>query len=469
VLEMKFKLPIAMLVAVLLLTTIVVAISPTAIASSPTGEGGLVTGLVVDSSGVPIADAMVMLSNNMSTMDGSGMLGLMAMTDGSGTFVFQNVTAGLNNLDVSKNGYQDTTQIVTAVSGQTSNTGPVVLEKTSSSGEHGIIVGFVEDQSGLPVPEVMVMLSNNMSTMDGSGMLGLMAMTDRNGTFVFQNVTAGVYNLSFSESSHEAVTIGNVNVIAGQTTSIGIVVMKKTVTANSPTGGDVALNSAISVTFSEALNESSVKVLVSGVNGTLTWSGSTATFTPSSLLAYATTYSVIVSGDDQEGNPVIYTWSFTTIKDEGIVIGFVQDSNAHPIADAMVVLSNNMSTVDGSGMLGLVAMTDGSGTFSFHNVTAGSYHVSATVGGYDATSRNVNVTAGQTTYTGELDLVKKSSGTDWVPIIVILAVIAIAALLLAVFLIGRRKGEPTTPEKTDETIATVEENEETQEEKNNLP
>jgi Carboxypeptidase regulatory-like domain/Bacterial Ig-like domain len=465
VLEMKFKLPIVMLVAVLLLTTVVVAISPTAIASSPTGEGSLVTGLVVDSSDVPIADAMVMLSNNTSTMDGGGMLGSMAMTDGNGTFVFQNVTAGSYNLDVSKDGYQDTSQNVSTASGQTTNTGVVLLEKSSSTGDHGIIVGFVKDQSGLPVPNVMVMLSNNMSTMDGSGMLGLMAMTDGNGTFVFQNMTNGVYNLSFSESSHDAVAIGNVNVLAGQTTSIGIVVMKKTVTANSPTGEDVALNTAISVSFSEALNESSVKVLVSGVNGTLTWSGNTGTFTPSSLLAYATRYSVIVGGNDQEGNAVIYTWSFTTIKDEGIVIGFVQDSNAHPIADAMVMLSNNLSTVDSSGMLGSMAMTDGNGTFSFHNVTAGSYHVSATVDGYDAVSRTVNVTAGQTTYTGELDLVKKSSGTDWVPIIVIAAVIGFAALLLAVFLIGRKKGEPSTPEKTDETIETAEGNKETQEEK----
>ena len=90
--------------------------------------------------------------------------------------------------------------------------------------------------------------------------------------------------------------------------------------ANNATG--VAVNTAITATFSEALDAATITVstftLDNGVTGTVTYDATNmiATFTPSSNLAYSTTYtSTITTGvKDSAGNAMAsnYTWSFTT-------------------------------------------------------------------------------------------------------------------------------------------------------------
>ena len=75
------------------------------------------------------------------------------------------------------------------------------------------------------------------------------------------------------------------------------------VTRHTPTGVSVARDHAITVSFSEAMNESSVNIVVNGVSGTIAWVGNNATFTPSSILAYGTNYTVDVTGKDQLAMP----------------------------------------------------------------------------------------------------------------------------------------------------------------------
>ena len=98
-----------------------------------------------------------------------------------------------------------------------------------------------------------------------------------------------------------------------------------TVISTSPPDGatGVAVNTPITVTFSEAMNSSSITtstfILSSGVTGTVSYSGNTATFTPSSSLSYATTYTATITNGvmDISGNVMTsnYTWSFTTTAD----------------------------------------------------------------------------------------------------------------------------------------------------------
>lgn len=87
--------------------------------------------------------------------------------------------------------------------------------------------------------------------------------------------------------------------------------------ANNATG--VAVNSAITATFSETMDASTITTgtfYVGGVSGTVTYNGTTATFTPSSNLSYDTAYTATVTNGakDAAGNAVAsnYTWSFTT-------------------------------------------------------------------------------------------------------------------------------------------------------------
>jgi len=85
----------------------------------------------------------------------------------------------------------------------------------------------------------------------------------------------------------------------------------------------VAVNAAISVTFSEAMDPLTVtaptftvKAGLTPVSGTVNYSGTTATFTPTDNLAYSTSYTATVTtlAKDLAGNALAsnYVWSFTT-------------------------------------------------------------------------------------------------------------------------------------------------------------
>lgn len=103
----------------------------------------------------------------------------------------------------------------------------------------------------------------------------------------------------------------------GGTTDTTRPTVSQTSPANGATG--VAINSAVSLTFSEAVDPSSVTsstFQVAGVSGTVSLNGTTATFTPSSNLSNNTTYNVTLTTGikDAAGNTMAanYTCSFTT-------------------------------------------------------------------------------------------------------------------------------------------------------------
>ena len=98
-----------------------------------------------------------------------------------------------------------------------------------------------------------------------------------------------------------------------------------TVSSTSPAGGadNVSICTVVSVTFSEQMDASTVNdtnftVAVGGVPvaGTVSYSGTTATFTPTDPLDLSTTYTATVSTavTDKAGNALAldYGWTFTT-------------------------------------------------------------------------------------------------------------------------------------------------------------
>ncbi|MGP8080666.1 MAG: Ig-like domain-containing protein [Dehalococcoidales bacterium] len=89
----------------------------------------------------------------------------------------------------------------------------------------------------------------------------------------------------------------------------------------SPASGatGVSVNTAISVTFSEAIDPTTLVFTLgqgnSMIMGTLTYSTdlTMVTFTPGAALTSNMTYNVTVAGWDLAGNgPATQTWSFTT-------------------------------------------------------------------------------------------------------------------------------------------------------------
>ena len=99
-----------------------------------------------------------------------------------------------------------------------------------------------------------------------------------------------------------------------------------TVSSTSPANGaaSVAINSAITATFSEAMQSSTINTdtfTVSDgsntISGTISYNDTTTTFTPSGSLSNSTTYTARITTEarDSAGNTMAsdYTWSFTTV------------------------------------------------------------------------------------------------------------------------------------------------------------
>ena len=95
-----------------------------------------------------------------------------------------------------------------------------------------------------------------------------------------------------------------------------------TITSKSPDGADIPIDTMITVTFDEAMNQSSTEAAFSintTVSGTFTWNGNTMSFDPDPDLNEETTYTVTIStqAEDLAGNALENpcTWEFTTVTD----------------------------------------------------------------------------------------------------------------------------------------------------------
>jgi methionine-rich copper-binding protein CopC len=175
------------------------------------------------------------------------------------------------------------------------------------------------------------------------------------------------------------------NYIFSFTTTAGADVTPPTIIssdpANSATG--VAITKVINVSFSEGLNATTVnsttftmKQGTTAITGNVTYSGSTASFTPSASLAYNTTYTgTITTGvKDVAGNALAsnYTFSFTTNATPDLtpptVVSTSPASNATGVATSQVI-----------GITFSEAMTASSITTSTFTLKAGTTVVAGTI------------------------------------------------------------------------------------------
>jgi hypothetical protein len=137
----------------------------------------------------------------------------------------------------------------------------------------------------------------------------------------------GTVSYSVSENTGAKRRTGTMT-IAGQTFTVTQEGLPPTITGRSPASGaaDVAVSIPVTATFSETMSASSIHsssfTLSQGgspVSGAVTYdSGSlTATFTPSSNLAYSKTYTVAITTGVQDSEGVALapssSWSFTTV------------------------------------------------------------------------------------------------------------------------------------------------------------
>jgi len=141
-------------------------------------------------------------------------------------------------------------------------------------------------------------------------------------TFTTAALSDGAYTVYVRAT--DAATIPNTTVEANYATdSFTVDTTPPTVVSTLPTADatGVAVSTAVSVTFSEAMDAATITTgsfTLDGVSGSVTYESGTytATFTPDANLAESTTYTATLSTaiTDAAGNPLAsaYPWSFTT-------------------------------------------------------------------------------------------------------------------------------------------------------------
>jgi len=175
------------------------------------------------------------------------------------------------------------------------------------------------------------------------------------------------------------------------------------------------------------MNQTSVTIVVEGVEGSVDWSGNTATLTLSGRLAYGTTYNVTASGKDLAGNTMTTNWTFSTLS-VGSIVGVLLDDKGDPMAEILVQLSGGDS-----------ATTDSQGNFRFDQLLVGNYTLTVEVEGYEPLTMNVTVEADGTTDLGDIVLVSTDAGSDegafpWLMLIIGLGIVAAVAVVAVVYL-----------------------------------
>jgi hypothetical protein len=208
------------------------------------------------------------------------------------------------------------------------------------------------------------------------------------------------------------------------TVSIVIDTMAPTITSKSPLGTGVPINATVAMTFSEAMDESSV--LVTGVTGTISWSERTLSLDPAANLAYGSTYVIAIAGHDLAGNQIAYSWEFTAIGMSKIT-GKVLDDAGKPIVGANITLDTGESV-----------LTNETGAFEF-NVAPGNYTLTVWQDGIEVDHLDFLVSSGTDVDLEAIVLGTSSNNLDVLIIGAVMAAIAGSVLMAVLFARRRRK------------------------------
>ncbi len=180
---------------------------------------------------------------------------------------------------------------------------------------------------------------------------------------------------------------------------------------NNATG--VTHNKVIVANFSESMNPTTINSLTfllkqgtTAVSGTVSYSGVSATFTPSVNLLPSTTYNATITtgAQDLSGNAITtnYVWSFTTGTTPPTVVSTDPINNATGVSLNKVIVANFSTAMNASTINSLTYMlkqgtTAVAGTVSYSGVSA-SFTPSANL--LPSTTYNATITTGAQDVTG---------------------------------------------------------------------
>jgi parallel beta-helix repeat protein len=201
------------------------------------------------------------------------------------------------------------------------------------------------------------------------------------------------------------------------------------IVAYAPEGLDAEQGDAISITFSEDMNISSVVVMVNNAHANGSWND--RTFVLGLSLEYETEYAVTVTGQDLSGNEMPeFIWSFRVEDRNATITGRVIDEDGNPLEGVVVIIggARTNTTVDGYFSL---------------EVPPGNYSIGFLKDDYTARPLTVEVLPGEDHNIGDIEMVYDdpgaSSGLSSFNGYVVLAIIILIAAGLGGLWFWRRK------------------------------
>ena len=233
----------------------------------------------------------------------------------------------------------------------------------------------------------------NAATISGTTFLLMQGTTTITGTVTYSGTTAyfvpsspllanTVYTATITTGAQDLAGNGLVsNYVWSFTTGVTDAIAPTVVSTDpAPNATGVALNKVISATFSEAMNPTTINnttfLLKQGttlIPGTVTYSGSTAYFVPTTNLTASTVYTATITtgAKDLAGNALAanYVWSFTTATTLVGTVPLGSIALFGVFGGSAGITNQGLNTVINNGSIGTTAVS--TAVTGFHDGTTG--------------------------------------------------------------------------------------------------
>jgi hypothetical protein len=327
-------------------------------------EDGSITGQVIDS----VTHAAIVGATVSCTCQGTN-----ATTNGSGNYSFLNVApSNTYSVTFSATGYgSQTVNNVMVIAGNTTTVNQAL------SSQPGVISGNVTDATASGNPAL-----NGVSV--SCTCQGTAVTTNSSGNYSFPTVAAGTYSLTFTDPGWVTLTINNVSVTAGNTTTKNAALVEdgslngKAIDANTSaplTAGTVSCSCRVGTVPINAAGNYSFTNIAPG--------SYSLTFSDTGYVTLVVNNVAVVAGT--------LTTTNVALTEDGHITGNVTDATAsgNPVLPGV--------TVTCSCQVGATT-TDSSGNYAFVNVAPGTYSLTFALSGYvTSTITSVVVSSGSPT------------------------------------------------------------------------
>ncbi|QKS44061.1 carboxypeptidase regulatory-like domain-containing protein [Paenibacillus cellulosilyticus] len=336
-----------------------------------TPNPGSVNGTVTDTSGNPIAGAILTISLNVS---GGGLLTTRYVSQTDGSYLIENLFPAPYLITAAANTFQSTFQSVTVASNQRA------VANFSLQSDPGTLSGTVVDNNGIPVAGAAVLIK----TSTGNGVTIATIFSDPNGHFQTSSLAPGNYTLLASAPDFQTAS-ATLSVRSDEATPITLVLI--------PDPGSIQ-GSVVDARTGQPIF--GVLVSVTDINNFQVASiiaDDVSTFQFDSLPPGSYTVSVRAL-NYQSGTLGAIVMSnattpihFSLQPEPGIILGKV----APVVGGALVQLFNS------NNILISTAITDPQGSFGFLGEAVGAYYLTAIADGFTSQAAGAAVTSNETT------------------------------------------------------------------------